>query len=338
MRYTLPPPLPFWQILKHTLSIEGHPSADGVRAVIRHIERAERHLIEGRRSDDDDAFNDVVYRTNQAFEGSLKEAYRVLTGDESDHLSPHQIEQHLLNNKVLVPRVLDLLTNYRRQWRNPSTHDHRLFFGDQEAFLAIVSVSAFVSLLLDQIVEAINYQREKEEAERRQKSIHDALGKYEDAPFDEQVVALLKAFDQQLVRADSSSPPLREIELLGQISGFLGTIAPDIQVLREPKLLPSNLHLRPDLILRKGDTSVIIELKRALRSLDALHMARSQLLTYLAASSESNAGVVYIPAGTPGDNLITETSDHSFGSRFLRIHAVYPSNSSDSRLPESLER
>jgi hypothetical protein len=47
----------------------------GLRAVLQHIVVAANHLARGQRSGDDTAFTDAIYRTNQAFEGSLKEAY-----------------------------------------------------------------------------------------------------------------------------------------------------------------------------------------------------------------------------------------------------------------------
>jgi hypothetical protein len=52
----------------------------GFRAVLQHIVVAANHFARGQSSGDDTAFTDAIYRTNQAFEGSLKEAYRVLAG------------------------------------------------------------------------------------------------------------------------------------------------------------------------------------------------------------------------------------------------------------------
>ena len=52
----------------------------GLRSVILHIEMAERHFENGKKGDDYRLFTDVIYRSNQAYEGSLKEAYQVLTG------------------------------------------------------------------------------------------------------------------------------------------------------------------------------------------------------------------------------------------------------------------
>ena len=52
----------------------------GLKAVLLHVETAVAHLQRGQDTSDDTAFTDAIYRTNQAFEGSLKEAYRVLAG------------------------------------------------------------------------------------------------------------------------------------------------------------------------------------------------------------------------------------------------------------------
>ncbi|HDZ9686318.1 TPA: hypothetical protein RU365_003365, partial [Vibrio cholerae] len=52
----------------------------GIECVLNHIDVAEKHLVNGR-GGNDYLFNDVIYRANQAFEGALKEAYVVLTGE-----------------------------------------------------------------------------------------------------------------------------------------------------------------------------------------------------------------------------------------------------------------
>jgi hypothetical protein len=54
------------------------PHSVGLKAVVQHAQAAVRHLERGQKERDETAFTDAVYRTNQAFEGSLKEAYRVL--------------------------------------------------------------------------------------------------------------------------------------------------------------------------------------------------------------------------------------------------------------------
>lgn len=56
---------------------DGYKSS-GVDAVILHIERAEKYWVNAKEDSDEIMFTDVIYRTNQAFEGALKEAYLVL--------------------------------------------------------------------------------------------------------------------------------------------------------------------------------------------------------------------------------------------------------------------
>ena len=122
----------------------------GISSVVSHIEIAERHYENGKLGDDY-LFNDVIYRSNQAFEGALKEAYRIITGMTPNRITPHQIEKYFEENNILKERVLQLFTNYRTEWRNKSTHDYKLYFSEQEAFLAIVNISAFINILLDQM-------------------------------------------------------------------------------------------------------------------------------------------------------------------------------------------
>jgi|APAra7269096714_1048519.scaffolds.fasta_scaffold17511_4 hypothetical protein len=54
-------------------------------AVISHLERAEHYYSLG--EDDDNYYNDVIYRTYQAFEGVLKEAYKILAGKSESEVT-----------------------------------------------------------------------------------------------------------------------------------------------------------------------------------------------------------------------------------------------------------
>ncbi len=128
-------------------------NGEGLDAVLSHFSRAADLLSEGQEKNENQYFNDVIYRTNQAYEGILKEAYRSLSGQEAGRMRLYDIENYFKDERILSGRVLDLFENYRRQWRNPSTHDYRLLFSDNEAFLAIVSVIAFAHALLDKMIE-----------------------------------------------------------------------------------------------------------------------------------------------------------------------------------------
>ena len=309
-------------------SLEGHPSREGVRAAIRHVEIAERWLDRGRKEQDEDLFNDVIYRTNQAFEGMLKEAYQVLTGEDSRRLSPHQVEQHLLAEDVFTPRVLDLFKNYRQEWRNPSTHDHSLFFSEQEAILAIVRVSAFATILLDQVIEAINSQREREEIEQRRNQFEFDVSRREAAPFHEDVLVILDLFSEEMMRGDINLTELREVELLGRLSGFIEGLDSSIRITREPTI-DEHSRLRPDLVLERETERLLIEMKRAGYRPDRLSRGREQVLQYLAASGLEH-GILFIPPLDPSLGMETRTEQVDLAGRTTFIHTVAPPRSDQS--------
>lgn len=141
-------------------AIERLPKGDhssGLAAIMRHISIAIKHF-DRRGEGEIDSFTDAIYRTNQAYEGSLKEAYRVLAERDPAGKTPNDIEKYLESHNVVRPRVLTQLTRYRQDYRNPSTHDHKLDFDEDEAILAIVSVCAFAKLLVDQISERLAFE------------------------------------------------------------------------------------------------------------------------------------------------------------------------------------
>lgn len=144
-------------------SIENLPSGEyslGLKAIRRHISAAIRHY-ERPDGGNLDSHTDSIYRCNQAFEGGLKEAYRVLAEKDPQKLSPFEIEKYLEENKTIRSRVLKQMTRYREDYRNPSTHDYKLDFDEDEALLAIVSVCAFTKLLINQISSKIAFSAGK---------------------------------------------------------------------------------------------------------------------------------------------------------------------------------
>lgn len=139
-------------------AIEALPQGDhtiGIRSVLRHVRVAVDHFAKASENSDPEGFTDAIYRANLAFEGSLKEAYRVLADKDPQKVKLFDIEQFMSNSRVLRPRVLQQFTRYRQDYRNPSAHDYSLDFDRDEAILAILSVGAFSKLLIDQISEKI---------------------------------------------------------------------------------------------------------------------------------------------------------------------------------------
>lgn len=259
----------------------------GLKAVLQHIEVASRHLERGQTDADDTAFTDAIYRTNQAFEGSLKEAYRVLTSKDPAGKTPFDIENYLQQQNVLRQRVLAQLTNYRREWRNPSTHDYRLDFDEDEALLAIVTVSAFAIVLIDQITERISFEQAKTVA--AEQHAPPPAGQ----PLLEQVSALIEQFTVQFNQTHAGRTDVREVEIIGALNGFLAATAPKLQTVVQAYLSPEKAA-RADFLITSGEERLIVEVKRGrggshkIRE-DALH----QLIAYMSIS-DINQAILFI--------------------------------------------
>ena len=312
-------------------SLDGHTSREGVEAAVRHIDVAERWFGRGRKERDDDMFNDVIYRTNQAFEGMLKEAYSVLGGKDASGLTPFEIEKRLIDEEVFTGRITDLFRNYRQEWRNKSTHDHKLFFGEQEAILGIVSVSAFATILIDQIIEKVAEERERIDVQSKKQSLEDAISSSPTGTLRDEVVSLLKLFSDDLLKSKVELDSVRESELLGRMTGFIQGVAPNIDLVSEPKHVVGKRIIRPDLVLRRGNSKVVVELKRGTpKSLRSVRdMGLSQVMTYMNAIG-AKSGVLYI---APFEKY-TETKEESFeistgGSKHTAV-VLYPSMPADS--------
>jgi hypothetical protein len=202
-----------------------HP---GLRAVVQHVEVATSHLTRGAAQADDTAFTDAIYRTNQAFEGSLKEAYRVLTGSDPLKKSPFEIESFLQEQSILRGRVIGQLSNYRKEWRNPSTHDYRLDFDEDEALLAIVSVCAFAIVLIDQIAEKLSFEA------ARAKSQPVPSPKSDTTPLVELIASAVERFDIEPA-TPRSQDFAREAEVVGSLAGFLTVALPRATIDLEPR-------------------------------------------------------------------------------------------------------
>lgn len=216
--------------------------SSGLTAVLRHIDSAIRHFE--RDEIDLDCFTDTIYRTNQAFEGSLKEAYRVLADKDPSGMSPHQIESYLEQNNIIRSRVLTQLTRYRQDYRNPSTHDHKLDFDEDEALLAIVAVCAFAKLLVDQISEKIAFDlaTPSKALEEKIDDLHTLKR------------TILKETQMYAQKSHFSS---NSSEFIG---GLAGTVSSDdIDVLTDYKYPDSDLDW--DIYIKRGDWSAVFEVR-----------------------------------------------------------------------------
>ena len=307
-------------------SFVGTDSFPGIEAVIHHIEVAEKHFNMGPSSEF--LYTDVIYRANQAFEGALKEAFRVLARKNPVGKSPSEIEKYLESEKLLKDRVLAQFRNYRTEWRNKSTHDYQLFFSSQEALLAIVSISAFFSILLDQMLQKHSHDLEQQKLQRRSYSLIHEVPNYNDLDFLNQSVELLKHFSADL-RDDvnSRTTALTDYEILGRLSGFITQSDPEIEVVLDKLIKTRNQRLRPDVILTKRDKSIVVELTRF--SSERMRRVREgimKLRSYLDALGLTE-GVVFIPA-LGNETLEVQEKEFEVNGKLIRAVLVVPRSKS----------
>lgn len=318
------------EIRRRAQALEGRDASRGMRSVVQHIESAVRHLERGREQGEEEFFNDVIYRTNQAFEGALKEAYCVLATSKVDRPSPYDIEQHLIDTEVLPGRVSALLTNYRQQWRNPATHDHTLVFSEQEALLAIVSVSAFVSILIDQIVERIGYLEEQRSTRKRVRQVRESMPGYGRQSFQRQLLLLLERF-----ASDNMVGGMREAELVGRIGGYLKTIDQEVDIDTDA-VLSAKHSLRPDLLVRKAGRTIVVEVKSSKVTDSAIRIGQWQLLKYVTAGN-LDRGLLFVAPQDPTVRLGTLTGRHVHDEGEAWIDVLAPESLIDRhRGPESV--
>lgn len=265
----------------------------GLKAVLLHIETAFRHLSRGQETDDDTAFTDAIYRTNQAFEGSVKEAYRVLAGQDPAKKRPFDIENYLEQNNIFRSRVLRQLTTYRTEWRNPSAHDYKLDFDESEAFLAIVSVSAFACLLLDQIAERLAYAKSQAETEAQKAALEASLAQTLNAGLLVRVTELLNQFCAIHLPSVSASGKATESQVIGALHGFLSSAAPELTVQTEAPLNEEK-SFRADLLISRGTDKVVVELKRRLMK-QSYANAIAQVEHYLLIGGIKDGILLFLP-------------------------------------------
>jgi hypothetical protein len=277
----------------------------GLKCIFQHIEAAENHLLRGQDNADETAFTDSIYRTNQAFEGSLKEAFRVLAQKDPSRETPNQIEIYFQNENVLRPRVLAQFTNYRKDWRNPSTHDYREIFDEDEALLAIVNVSAFAIVLIDQITERISFEQ------ARLNAVDLPISSVCNQPMLERLSILIEQFILQFNDTHLGRSDIREVEIIGAFSGFLASAAPDFITKIDTRLL-ADKRARPDLLISKSDESVILEIKISRHGFSRIRDGIKQVSNYMEISGINNA--ILLIFNTPNIGTISKVEEHLPGT------------------------
>ncbi len=302
-------------------SAEFYPA---IEAVVHHIEIAEKHF-EQAKNHGDYLYTDVIYRTNQAFEGALKEASRVLTGKDPSRQSPDHIVKYFESNRILKERVLAQFTNYRIEWRNKATHDYQLFFTAQEALLAIVSISAFFSILLDQMLEKYAHELERQKLREQAYPLLQYVRNYRQLDFFNQCVELLKHFAKSLEDDKQLSAGIPQYELLGKLSGFISSTDPSVKISSEKMVSRGRSGIILDLLLEKEGRAIIVELKGPSTDLKRrIRHGVEQLKTSLLATG-IHEGILLLLPGNGRSVLTTRIETFMLHERPIRIAALTPS-------------
>jgi hypothetical protein len=276
-------------IRKQIDALPGGEHLRGLKSVLLHIETAYRHFARAQSDGDDSLFTDTIYRTNQAFEGSVKEAYRVLAGKDPSKTRPFEIEQYLERQNIFPDRVLKQFTTYRTEWRNKSAHDYVHSFDEAEAFLAIVSVSAFTKLLVDEIAERLSELAVKSDIAAHGTTLTNALSSSK--PLVTQLASALANFPKYYKESAGSPPIESESQLMGALAGFLKSVLPHAQI-STGRILRGPKSYYIDMIVESDEQMILLELKRG-DSRSLVERGVAQLSDYLEAANARN-GILFL--------------------------------------------
>lgn len=287
--------------------------------IIIHIERAELYYLEGIKKNDDNFFTDVVYRTNQAFEGSLRQSYMVLankTEKQTKSKRTFNIEEYFESNSIFNDRVLKLFENYRKEWRNESSHDHKLFFNQSEAFLAVINVSSYIYVLFNQIIEKLAFLKQQEELkeQKEKKTLISKIFNKEGLSLKDKTVELIKEIS---IDNNQLSYDTKEIEIIGMLNAFLEFASPDVKVNTQYKVQANGNFYRPDIYIEYKKEKIIIEIKKTL-SQNMSH--EDQLVEYLKVIGIEE-GILWYPVSVPSEKFL-KVSDHTYFQNEMHIITI----------------
>lgn len=294
-----------------------------LKSIVQHIKISIKHLENGKKGEDY-LFNDAIYRTNQAFEGVLREANSLFNTNnpKGKKFSLYQIEEFLNNEKVLRKRVLSQFQTYRQNWRNESTHNYMAYFSEQEAFLAIVNLYAFFNIILDQMIEAVSYKDVQEVLEARNQ-VSQVSGPDIQTDIADLLANLPAYIPENLINGNASSL-IREATIAGVIRGLLEKERPDVKLKVEPNFSFDNRIYRPDLLIGSGDEQTLLEVKM-LTFPDYSHILRGvdQVSKYLVVSGLSK-GILLIASSIANVSFKKKKIVRGEGSNKQTIIVVFP--------------
>ncbi len=299
----------------------------GIYNVINHLQMAEHYWQEAKGSIEEYLFTDAVLRANHAFEAALTEAYKLVCGKDPEGLSVKEIYQYLDEQNIFKDKEAQTFHRYLEDWELPAETDEQLFFSEQEAMLAIMNVTAFFLILVEQIIEIASYEKAKyflgwDRAEKIHKEIERYGGKF----FLDQLVTLLRLFSADLFYIEERENSPAEYEMLGYLRGFLEIAIPDVEVEIDKRIKIGESHTQLDMLIHNGDEKVLIETKRSNQikgSIFDIDNAVQQVSGYMTATKINKAILFYLPILGSSD-LATREIDLKVDDMQQQIKVVYP--------------
>ena len=284
----------------------------GLKNIIRHLRRAEELYSQGLNQEENEFFTESILRNNLAFEAILREAYNVYSEPSSKDKSLFEIENFFLNNNILSERIMTEFQNYRKKWRNLSTHSYSLYFDKHDALFSLTSLLGFSSILLSEILRKVIYDHElsKDQNTNSTNNPDQKLIEY----VMESIVKWVKSLNHE------QDYQLREVEITAMLKAYFenhSSVPLNIQY--DYKTETNN---RIDLLISKGDEKVIIELKRNLY-LSHVDRGLAQLTTYMQ-SIENSDGVLFFYSPNFEKELGMDIHNFDFMGKKRKAYVIHP--------------
>ncbi len=299
----------------------------GIYTVINHLQMAEHYWQEAKGSIEEYLFTDAVLRANHAFEAALNEAYKLVCGKDSEGMSVKDIYKYLDEQNIFKDKEAQTFHRYLEDWELPAESDEQLFFSEQEAMLAIMNVTAFFLILVEQIIEIASYEKAKYFLGwDRSEKIHKELERYGGKFFIDQLVTLLRLFSADLFYIEERENAPAEYEMLGYLRGFLEIAIPEVKVEIDKRIKIGNSHTQLDMLIYNGDETVLIETKRSNQikgSIFDIDNAVQQVSSCMTITKINKAVLFYLPILGSSD-LATREIDLKVDDMQQQIKVVYP--------------
>lgn len=169
-----------------------------------------------------------------------------------------------------------------------------MFFDENEAFIALTSVTSFVHLLLKQIQERIAYLKQQEKLATQKEFTYkiEIIAAEDKSPVDKLIDLIVEFSNQNYQSIFSNTKNIREVEIMGLFQAYIESAGKNIKVQREPKINDLLMGVRPDFIIEIDGQKIILEFNRSVKNSPDSRTAMNQILSYLAMTN-INKGIIY---------------------------------------------